>query len=225
MVFKRIRDITMATVNEGLDVMENPVSMLNQYLRDMEEEIDKAEEAIVKQTMIQKKFEQYKKEAKHMVDKRVRQATLAVEAGEEELARKALFDKKQYVSKIDHYSELKEESSRQVHSLKEQLKEMKDKYDQMRDRKYELISRANAAKTKKQMNSAMNRFDSDSALKGFQRMEERIMEWETEAEVRRHHSHSGSDSLHITDNDRLNILEPDEDVDRELASMKQSISQ
>ena len=74
MVFKRLRDITLATIHEGLDALENPVAMLNQYLRDMEAEIEKAEAAVVKQSMIEKKFIQYRDEAQHMVDKRMRQA-------------------------------------------------------------------------------------------------------------------------------------------------------
>ena len=35
-IFKRMKDMTKASVNELLDKMEDPVVMLNQYLRDME---------------------------------------------------------------------------------------------------------------------------------------------------------------------------------------------
>ncbi|MHB1629952.1 MAG: PspA/IM30 family protein, partial [Bacilli bacterium] len=38
-VFKRIRDITAASVNDMLDKAEDPVKMINQFLRDMDEEI------------------------------------------------------------------------------------------------------------------------------------------------------------------------------------------
>lgn len=218
MVFKRIRDITLATIHEGLDAVENPVTMLNQYLRDMEAEIEKAEEAIVKQTLIEKKFLEYKSEAEHVVDKRMRQATLAVEAGEEDLARKALAEKKRYAQKVEQYAQMAEEALNQVQNLKEQLKEMKEKYAQLRDRKYELISRANAAKTKKQMNTALSKFNSDTALKGFKRMEERIAEWETEAEVRQ------VGRAH-TFGEQLEALAPDEEIEKELAALKQSRSE
>lgn len=213
MVFKRIRDITLATVHDGLDAMESPVSMLNQYLRDLEEEIEKAQEAVVKQIMIEKKFNENQNDAKHMSEKRMRQATLAVGAGEEELARRALHDKKRYAAKAEQYEEMGAEAHQKVLELKEQLKEMKEKYYQLRDRKIELISRANAAKTKKQMNTVLSKFDSESALKGFKRMEERIMEWETEAEVRRVRPHD-------TYVQQLAALEPDEEVEKELAALK-----
>lgn len=213
MVFKRLRDITLATIHEGLDALENPVTMLNQYLRDMEAEIEKAEAAVVKQSMIEKKFIQYRDEAQHMVDKRMRQATLAVEAGEEDLARRALQEKKRYAEKVKQYDAMAQDAHQKVLEMKEQLKELKEKYTAMRDRKYELISRAHAAKTKKQMNIALSKFDTDSALKGFKRMEERILEMETELEVR--------SSAPLSFEERLSSLEPDEEIEKELAQLKQ----
>lgn len=56
MVFRRMRDMFVATVNEGLDKMENPRVMLNQYVRDMEDDIAKAKHAIIKQQTIQQGF-------------------------------------------------------------------------------------------------------------------------------------------------------------------------
>lgn len=214
MVFKRLRDITLATIHEGLDALENPVAMLNQYLRDMETEIEKAEAAVVKQAMIEKKFLQYRDEAQHMVDKRMHQATLAVEAGEEDLARRALQEKKRYAQKVEQYEEMARDAHQKVLEMKEQLKDLKEKYTAMRDRKYELISRAHAAKTKKQMNTALSKFGTESALKGFKRMEERIMEMEAELEVR-----SGNQPLSF--DERLSTLEPDEEIEKELAQLKQ----
>lgn len=214
MVLKRLRDIALATIHEGLDALENPVAMLNQYLRDMEAEIEKAEASIVKQIMIEKKFWEYRDEAQRMVEKRQRQAALAVEAGEEDLARRALYEKKQYAQKVEQYERMAKEAQQKVLEMKEQLKEMKEKYTAMRDRKYELISRAHAAKSKKQMQAALSRFNTDSALKGFKRIEERILEMETELEIRKQ-------SRPLTIEERLAALKPDEEIERELAQLKE----
>lgn len=48
-VLQRMKEMTKASVHELLDKMEDPVIMLNQYLRDMEEEIAKAEVTVAKQ--------------------------------------------------------------------------------------------------------------------------------------------------------------------------------
>lgn len=40
-VFKRIKTITMAEINRLLDGIEDPIAMLNEYSREMEQEIVK----------------------------------------------------------------------------------------------------------------------------------------------------------------------------------------
>lgn len=215
MVFKRLRDLTIATINEGLDQVENPVVMLNQYLRDMEAEISKAEQAVVKQTTAEQKFYQQLQEAHAMVEKRTRQANLALNAGEENLARKALHEKKLYAQKVEQNQTHYEEASKQVKDLKQQLAEMKDKYQTLRDRKYSLMARANAAKTKEQLTRTMAQFDSESAAKGFSRIEERILEMETRSNV-----------MHSTEKNtfdgKLGQLEKDDDIEQELKQMKEA---
>ena len=56
-IFKRVRDITVASINEILDKVEDPVAMLNQYLRDMESEIQKAEVAVARPGRVGEKVE------------------------------------------------------------------------------------------------------------------------------------------------------------------------
>ena len=51
-VFTRIKDMTKASINEVLDKVEDPIIMLNQYIRDMEEEIAQAEVTVAKQIEI-----------------------------------------------------------------------------------------------------------------------------------------------------------------------------
>ena len=62
-LFKRIRDITAANVNDLLDRAEDPVKMINQFLRDMEEEIAEAEVSVAKQIAMEKRFLEQRDEA------------------------------------------------------------------------------------------------------------------------------------------------------------------
>lgn len=70
MVLKRIRDMFVASVHEGLDKMENPKVMLNQYVRDMESDIAKAKQTIVKQHTIAYQFKKKYEEAAEVAGKR-----------------------------------------------------------------------------------------------------------------------------------------------------------
>ena len=57
-IFKRMKDMTKASVHELLDKMEDPVVMLNQYLRDMEAEIHTAELTVAKQMASERRMKQ-----------------------------------------------------------------------------------------------------------------------------------------------------------------------
>lgn len=53
----------------------------------------------------------------------------------------------------------------------------------MRAKKFTLMSRAQVARTQKQVNEAITGMCSDNASKGFVRMEEKVMRMEAEAEM------------------------------------------
>src|SRR6478609_4703012 len=92
-IFKRLKTITMAEINGLLDGIENPIAMLNEYSREMEEEIAKGQQALARQIFVEKKQEALISDTKALVDKRVRQAKLALEHGEEQMAKLAVQEK------------------------------------------------------------------------------------------------------------------------------------
>lgn len=182
-IFKRLRDITVASMNEWLDQLEDPVTMLNQYLRDMEREISNAEVAIARQAAMEKKWKNLVREMEARVQKRERQAQLAVDMGDDHIAREAIADKQYCHVKMEEYQAEYEAAKEQKRSLQEQLQVLRDKYDELKSKKYALMARANVASAKKQMNIAMTTIDTDSAAKGFSRIEERVMMLEADADA------------------------------------------
>lgn len=180
-VFKRIRDMTVAGINDVLDRVEDPGAMLNQYMRDIESEISHAETALARQNAMEKKWGGLIDGMTERLHKRERQAQLAVDTGEDDVARRALQDKAYCQAKLDEYRAQYETAQAQKHLLGEQLRELKDKYDEMRNKKYALAARANVAQASKQMHAAMTSVDTESAAQGFSRIEERVMMMEADA--------------------------------------------
>lgn len=181
MVFKRMGDMISATIHEGLDQIENPRVMLNQYLRDMEDEVSKAKHAIMNQQTLKQGFYRKMDEARKLVSKRREQAQMAYDASEEDLARTALAEMKHYEAKVNQYQALYDKATEQVRELQGQLSQLEEKFQVLKDKKYALIARANAAKAKQHMNNSLNRVDSESSFREFQRLEDRIHEMEIKA--------------------------------------------
>jgi Phage shock protein A (IM30), suppresses sigma54-dependent transcription len=186
-VFKRLKDMTKASLHEMLDKLEDPVVMLNQYLRDMEAEIHQAEVTVAKQMANERRVKQRLEEAARNAIDRESKAEQALRTGREDLARKLLEEKIYFDQKTAEYSDLHAQAEQQAEELKAQLREMKDEYYQLRNKRNELAARAQMAKARKQLAQVTNAhsIESGNAARGFARMEEKILQMEAEAEVLR----------------------------------------
>lgn len=216
--FKRVQTYVGSELNAALDKAEDPVKMLEQFMREMAADIRDAETAVAKQLANEKLLKKKYDDANSMVEKRQQQAMEALEAGNEDLARRALEDKNNYVKQAESMKTAHMQAASDAAILREKLSEMKREYEEMQMKKDSLKARAESAKTRTKMNRAMSSVGSDESRRGFERMEEKVMQYEAEAETSED-LRAGARSL----DDELAALKKNNAVDDELAALKQKL--
>lgn len=182
-IFKRIKTITKADINALLDGMEDPIAMLNEYSREMEQEMAKAHKAFSRQIFVENKQAALILETKHVIEKRIRQAKLAIDQGEEGIARLAVQEKLLQENQLMLFEQQYEAIQGQTQLLKEKLTELQETYNELQHKKVLLASRANVAQSIKQIQKATATFQTDNIVRGVARAEERILLMEAEVQA------------------------------------------
>lgn len=214
--FKRVKTVVGSELNAMLDKAEDPIKMLDQFMRDMEADIREVESAVAKQIANEKLLQKKVDDANSMASKREQQAMTAIEAGNEDLARRALEDKKVHADQAASLQESYSRAKEDVSILRTKLDEMKNEYHQMKLKKDSLKARAESAQVRTKMNRTMSGIGSNESRSGFDRMEEKVLQFEAEAETSED-MRSSNRSL----DDEFKAL--DNGVDDELAALKKKM--
>ncbi|MBU3210455.1 PspA/IM30 family protein [Clostridium algidicarnis] len=154
-VFSRVSNMFKAKVNNALDEAENPIELLDQKIRDMEENLNKAKlssaQVLGNVRETEKKMVAAQNESKDWEEK----VKLAVSKGNDDLAKRALERKldadKKYLSLQSSYTE----ASTKAEFLKKNLKELEDEIQKTRSYRDEAAARINNAEASKQVNEIL----------------------------------------------------------------------
>lgn len=181
-IMKRISNMFRSKVNDSLDNLENPIQLLDQKIRDMEESLNKAKissaQILGNVHEIEKKMENAERESKDF-DEKVR---LAMTKGNEELAKKAL-EKKLEADKM--YESLKksyEEASTKAKAIKEKLRELEKEIEKTRSYRDEAAARYNNAEASKRVNEIIANVETNTNRINIDDIERKIQRKEAMAE-------------------------------------------
>lgn len=181
-ILQRMSNIFKAKVNKTMDEIENPIEILDQKIRDMEEALSKARvsaaEVLGNVHEIEKKMENAKINIKEFDEK----VKLALAKGNEELAKKAL-ERKLYEEKV--FKDLQksyEEASKKADMIKSKLKELEEDLERTRRYRDEASARYNNAKAAEKANEILLDIKSKANSISIDEIERKIQRKEAIAE-------------------------------------------
>lgn len=188
-IMRRVRDITLATLNEHLEKSEDPVKLIDQFLMRTQQEIGEAERLYQQYVMHANQMKQQMNQAVELRDRREQQAMLALKAGEEYAAKLALQEKLMHEEKAQNYEELFEKSKQAILELEEQIHTLKSEFQTVYDKRQMYIARMQTLRLQQRMNERAGFYGGQQVDNMFRRLDERVsdMEWDSQSlrDVRR----------------------------------------
>lgn len=154
-VFNRISNMFKAKANSALDNMENPIELLDQKIRDMEDSLNKAKISSAQIFGNLKNTEKAMEKSKELSKDYDEKVKLAMSKNNEELAKKALKLKLDEDKKYETLKKSYEEQSVKAKALKDNLVKLQEEIDKTRSYRDEASARLNNANASKQINEIM----------------------------------------------------------------------
>ncbi|ASR45993.1 PspA/IM30 family protein [Paenibacillus kribbensis] len=181
-VFRRMRDITVATFNEHLEQSQDPVQLIDQFLYNTRQEIAEAEKLHQQYAVHTRQMKQQLDHALSMQAKREEQALLALKADEEHVAKLALQEKMLYAEKEEQYRELWEQSRESLRELEQQLDTLKTEYQTVHSKRQYYAARVQTLRLQQQMNERAGTYGGRNVPRMFNRLEDRVADMEAETQ-------------------------------------------
>ncbi|MGE5656024.1 MAG: PspA/IM30 family protein [Actinomycetota bacterium] len=212
-LFDRIWRVIRANLNSLINSAEDPEKILEQSVMDMQEDLIQIRQAVAQAIATQKRSERQCAQAESTASEWHQRAQLALQKGEENLAREALTRRKSYQETATAMRTQLEQQSTIVAKLKENMRALESKIAEAKAKKDMYIARARSAKASEKLNELIGNLNTGSALSAFERMEEKVLQLEARSEAIAELGTSDLEKQFLS-------LESGSDVETELASMK-----
>jgi lia operon protein LiaH len=157
-LFNRIKNSIAADLHEVLDEKEkrNPITVLNQHLRQCELEVEKVRKLVERQYHLKEEFTREYHQAKNLAEKRKHQMEIALKAGETELYEFALKEQGQFEERSIRLEDALKNAGQHLLELERKYEEMKHKLKDMNLKRLELMGRENIARANYKMNQVLS---------------------------------------------------------------------
>jgi len=212
-LLERVTTLIRANLNDLIDKAEEPEKMIKQVILDMQNQLLQVKTqvaiAIADQHLLMKK----QKEHEQMADEWVRKAELAVEKGQEDLARAALERSMSARNLAASFGEQVADQTAQVDNLKTALRKLDLKLAEAKNKSDVLLAQHRRSRAVGRASDARIRIGDGSKAAAFDRVRHKVEHAEALNQAKSELAVEGME-------DRLAALEKDDAIEQMLAEIK-----
>ncbi|HUI56305.1 MAG TPA: PspA/IM30 family protein [Bryobacteraceae bacterium] len=219
-IFSRVGRVARGEANRGVDVLEDATfeTTVRQTVADMRTDLNNVVRAsavaMSNYNRLDAEYQKYVRQAQEWKDR----AGLALDAGNEDLARKALARKADCDKQVASMQPAVESARQTSEKLKQQVEELKRKIEEGERTATTLVARKNAAVAQRKVSEAMaGAGNADNAFAQLNRFEETVSREEATAKAFDDLAHTGTDENLEAQFAQIS----GHGVDAELAALKQ----
>jgi phage shock protein A len=212
-LMERVSTLLRANLNDLIDRAEDPSKMIKQVILDMENQLLQVKTQVAISIADQHMLEKKQKENDVRAAEWMRKAELAVDRGQDDLARAALERHKGCQRTSESFREQIADQQAQVEALKSALGKLDQKLAEAHAKSDMLLAQHRRARALGKASDARLTIGGGSAIRTFDRMKDKVIRDEAVSQAK---SELAGDNL----DDRLAQLGRDDEVDRALAELK-----
>jgi phage shock protein A len=216
-IMDRVATVIRSNLNYLINKAEDPEKMLDQILIQMRQQLVEAKREVAVAIADEKRLGAQLEAELEQVREWERRATMAVQKGEDDLAREALRRKADHEQIAIGYKKQWDAQKASTENLKNTLRALSQKIEEAGRKKNLLVARQRRAEAQKHIHEVMTGLTDTSAFESFDRMSAKVEQIEAQADAAVEISQELSGD---TMEQRFRALESSTDVEQELHALK-----
>jgi phage shock protein A len=215
-LLERVTTLVRANLNDLVDKAEDPEKMIKQIILDMENQLLQVKTQVAISIADQHVLEKKQKENEESEQQWQRRSEMAVDKGDDALARAAIERSMSYRTTATSFHQQVEDQKSQVDTLRQALIKLQQKLDEAKAKSDILIAQHRRSRALGKANDAGRAIGDGSKAAAFDRMENKVQHTESTTQAASEISELLSDDV----NGKFAAMEKESEIDRQLAELK-----
>jgi phage shock protein A len=212
-LLERVSTLVRANLNDLVDKAEDPEKMIKQIILDMENQLLQVKTQVAISIADQHVLEKKQKENEESEQQWKRRTEMAVDKGDDGLARAAIERSMSYNTTAESFRQQVEDQKSQVETLRQALIRLQQKLDEAKSKSDILIAQHRRSRAMGKANDAGRAIGDGSSAAAFDRMKHKVQHTEAATQA-------SSELLSDDVNGRFAAMEKESEIDRQLAELK-----